>query len=93
MQLDLIGERQSAAHIQARMLAVQLARPVPTLSIPPANIAVIDCDNDPVIPPPVRTAVRTRYAGATMHNIASGGHYPYILCGDEYNRIVASRFA
>jgi hypothetical protein len=93
VQLDLIGEKQSAANLQARMLAVQLAQPVPPLTIPPGNIAVIDCDNDPVIPPAVRAAVRERYAGAGYFNIAGGSHHPYILCGDEYNRIVAACLA
>jgi len=93
VQLDLIGEKQSAANIQARMLAVQMAQPVPPLTIAPGDITVIDCDNDPVIPPAVRAAVRERYAGAGHFNIAGGSHYPYILCGDEYNRIVAARLA
>ncbi|MBL8381445.1 MAG: alpha/beta hydrolase [Burkholderiales bacterium] len=93
IQLDLIGAKQDAALLRARMLAVQLAAPVPPLGLDQARITVIDCDNDPVIPAPVRAAVRERYPQAAAHNLAGGGHYPYILCADEYNRLLAARLA
>lgn len=93
IQLDLIGEKQDAALLRSRMLAVQLATSVPAIDLPQARITVIDCDNDPVIPAPVRAAVRARYAQAEAHNLAGGGHYPYILCAEEYNQILAARLA
>jgi maspardin len=93
VQLDLMGDKQDAATIQSRMLAVQLAQPVPDLPLDGTRITIIDCDNDPIIPLPVREAVRTRYAGAAAHNIAGGGHYPYILRAEDYNAVLLSRFS
>jgi pimeloyl-ACP methyl ester carboxylesterase len=93
VQLDLMGDKQDAETIQARMLAVQLAQPVPDLPLERKRIAIIDCDNDPIIPLPVREAVRARYAEAAAHNVAGGGHYPYILRDGDYNAILKSRFS
>ena len=78
----------SARHLKARVLALLKAPDVPPLPIPQERIAIIECQDDPAIPPPMRKAVRTRYPGATVHSLPSGGHFPYISRAPQYNAIL-----
>lgn len=90
VQLDLMGQRQSAELLRARMLAVQVATPVPLLGIPDDRLLLIECDNDPLIGAPTRQAIRARYPGAQAVVVEGGGHYPYILKPDAYNAAVGA---
>lgn len=87
----LIGPAQTAETLKLRWLAVLKSRPVPRLPLPPERIVMIDDDEDPVILPPMRAAMRAQYAGAEHHAIAGGGHYPGILRPDAYAGIIRRR--
>jgi maspardin len=52
---------------------------------------VIDCEDDPIIPPRSRQAVRDRYVGAHLHSLQTGGHYPHILNPHAYNAVITGR--
>ncbi|MBL8380279.1 MAG: alpha/beta hydrolase [Burkholderiales bacterium] len=80
----LIGSRQSADTLKTRILALRIARPVARVPLPDARIVLIDADDDPVILPAMRTAMRERYAGCALHAIIGGGHYPAILRPVEF---------
>lgn len=90
VQLDLIGERQSAELLQSRMLAVQRARAVGAIGVPDARILVVECDDDPLIPPPMRAALRAAHPQARSVVIEGGGHYPYIVRAEAYNAAVGA---
>ncbi len=87
---DLVGVQQPATLLRSRMLAVQRAVPVPPLSLDESRLLLVECDNDPLIPPPMRDAIRARYPRAQCCVIAAGGHYPHILQTETYNARVAS---
>lgn len=89
--LDLVGHHQPADLLKSRMLGVQMAKPVPQLALPEDRILLIECDNDPLVSPPVREAMRRHYAGARCETISDGGHYPYLVKAAEYNAAI-SRF-
>jgi pimeloyl-ACP methyl ester carboxylesterase len=44
-----------------------------------------------IIPPKSRQAVRDHYAGAHLHTLKAGSHYPHILNPQAYNAVVTSR--
>jgi pimeloyl-ACP methyl ester carboxylesterase len=88
LQLDMLSGRQNAENLKARFLGVTAARLCPPLPIASSQIIVIDCADDPIIPPASRQAVRDRYAGATQHTLQFGGHYPHILNDGAYNAII-----
>ena len=90
VMLDLVGVYQPDAMLQARMLAVQKAVPVPTLGVADADILLIESDDDPLITPVMREAIRRRYAGAAHCVIGGGGHYPHLLRADEYSAKVGA---
>lgn len=92
-QLDMLSGRQSAANLKARFLGVTQAVRCPPLSLDPSRIVIIDCDDDPVIPPASRRAVRDAYPGAAVCTLARGGHYPHILNPDAYEDLLVKRLA
>jgi maspardin len=91
IQLAMLSGRQSAANLKSRFEGVAAATPCPPLSMPRECITVIDCDDDPIIPPRSRQAVRDHYAGAHLHTIRTGGHYPHILNPKAYNAVITGR--
>ncbi len=74
--LMALTQKQEPENLKARVLGLALAPPVPALSLPLEKIVVIDCEDDGVIPPPVRQQVRDRYAGAKHYLLPRGGHFP-----------------
>ncbi|MFM8768346.1 MAG: alpha/beta fold hydrolase [Rubrivivax sp.] len=89
LQLELVGRCQAPELLRARMLAVQRATPLPPLGLPDAQLLIVECDNDPLIPPPMRAALRAAYPGAQSVVIEGGGHYPFLLRAEAYERAVA----
>ncbi|MGV3635752.1 MAG: alpha/beta fold hydrolase [Pseudorhodoplanes sp.] len=91
IQLAMLAGRQSADNLKSRFVGVAAAKPCPSLPIPHDRISVIDCADDPIIPPASRQAVRDHYAGAHLHTLKTGGHYPHILNPDAYNAVLTGR--
>lgn len=91
IQRDMLSGRQSPSNLKARFLGVADAKPCPPLPLPDSRIVVIDCADDPIIPPDSRRAMRNRYAAAEHHTLQIGGHYPHILNPDAYNAIILKR--
>jgi len=71
-------------HLRARIAALKLAPPVPAIAAPPERVHVIESEDDPLIPEPVRAAVRTRLAPGTVWRFRKGGHFPYVSQPDLY---------
>jgi len=90
VQLELMGRCQSAELLRSRMLAVQMARPVPALGVPDERLLLIECDDDPLIAPPMRTALQQAHPRAASVVVAGGGHYPYIACAEAYDAAVGA---
>ena len=91
IQLAMLSGRQSADNLKSRFEGVAAATPCPALSIPRERITVIDCEDDPIIPPRSRQAVRDHYAGAHLHTLKTGGHYPHILNPQAYDAVITGR--
>lgn len=91
IQLAMLSGRQSADNLKARFVGVAAAKLCPFLSVPHDRITVIDCEDDPIIPPKSRQAVRDHYTGAHMHTLQTGGHYPHILNPQAYNAVITDR--
>ncbi len=91
IQSDMLAGRQSDENLKARFLGVIDAQASPPLPIPASRIVIIDCADDPLIPPASREAVRHHYRGATVHTLPTGGHYPHILNQKAYDDIITQR--
>ncbi len=91
IQSDMLAGRQSAENLHARFLGVIAAKPCPPLPISRERVVVIECADDPIIPPPAREAVRAAYAGAEINTLPTGGHYPHILNPTAYDAVIRRR--
>lgn len=91
IQLDMLSGRQDAENLKSRFVGVIEARTCPPIGVPPSNIVIIDCADDPIIPPASRQAVADRFASATRITLPFGGHYPHILNAEAYNAAITRR--
>jgi pimeloyl-ACP methyl ester carboxylesterase len=51
-------------------------------------VLIVECDNDPLIPAPMRAALRAGHPRARVAVVEGGGHYPYLLRPEAYNAAV-----
>lgn len=88
LQEIMLAERQSPLNLQARFLGVVRSKACPPLPLPDTAITVLDCDDDPLIPPHVRERLRQQYPGARYVSLPSGGHYPHVLNPQGYEDLL-----
>ncbi len=88
--LDLVGLQQTAPQLRNRMLLVQRALPLEHHIPPAVPLLLLECDNDPLIPAPVRAAIRSHYPQAECVQIHGGGHYPFLVKPDDYNQAIGA---
>lgn len=90
LQLLMLERRQSPANLHARFLGVVRAQACPPLALPAQAVTVLECDDDPLIPPAVRARLRGQYPGARQVRLPSGGHYPHLLAPAAYEEMLLS---
>lgn len=88
LQEIMLAERQSPVNLQARFLGVVRSQACPPLPLPDTAITVLDCDDDPLIPPNVRERLRQQYPGARHVSLPTGGHYPHVLNPQDYESLL-----
>lgn len=88
LQKLMLAERQSPENLHARFVGVTRSHACPALPLRDDDIVVLDCDDDPLIPPPARERLRGRYPGARHARFSTGGHYPHLLNPDGYESLL-----
>jgi pimeloyl-ACP methyl ester carboxylesterase len=91
IQLDMLSGRQDADNLKSRFVGVIEAQACPPLAVPAGNIVIVDCADDPIIPPASRQRVADHYKNAERITLPLGGHYPHILNAEAYNAAVLRR--
>ena len=89
--LRVQASRMSGRHLKARVRALLTEGDVGPLPLGPDRLVVIDCADDPLIPPALRDQVRQRYAGGALHSFERGGHFPYVTRAESYSAIIRER--
>ena len=79
-----VGGRIPEPGLRARLNALKNGPELPPLDMPRERIATIESADDPLIPPPVREAVRARLKPSGAYRFESGGHFPYVARPDLY---------
>ena len=69
-------------------IGVTSAQACPPLPLDDRNVVVLDCADDPLIPPAARDRLRGRYLGARHVRLSTGGHYPHLLNTDSYESML-----
>jgi pimeloyl-ACP methyl ester carboxylesterase len=88
LQSLMLADRQTPENLHARLLGVGRAKVCPPLTLPMAAVTVLDCVDDPLMPPFVRARLRSRYLGARHISLATGGHYPHLLNSQAYQDLL-----
>lgn len=86
-----VAGRIPARHLRARLLALKHGPVLPAPNLPSCRIAVIESDDDPLLPEPIRRATGERLEPSVTYRFAHGGHFPYIARPDLYADAVADR--
>lgn len=84
LQEHMLANRQSPRNLRSRFQGVVGAPICPPLSLRPGAVTILDCDDDPLIPPEVRQRLRAQYPGANKVSLPTGGHYPHLLNPEGY---------
>ncbi|MCB1359909.1 MAG: alpha/beta fold hydrolase [Rhodobacter sp.] len=77
--------------LRARLDGIKTGPDLPPLSHEPGAATVIESADDPLIPPPMRAAVRARNAPAPAFRFAWGGHFPYLIRPALYTGLLRAR--
>lgn len=81
---------QPGDSLRQRRIAVLSAPALPAFTRDPATVTLIDAQDDPVLPPPMRDALRTRYPGAAHRRFATGGHHLHFTRAHELTDLLLS---
>lgn len=79
-----VGGRIPEPELRARLKALKQGPELPPLDLPREQIATIESLDDPLIPLPMREAVRARLKPSVAYRFESGGHFPYVARPDFY---------
>jgi len=85
------GGRILEGELRARLDAIKTGPVLPPLSNTADTATVIEAADDPLIPPPMRAAVRARNAPAPAFRFLWGGHFPYLLRPELYANLLLAR--
>lgn len=83
-----VGGRIPETELRMRLKALKEGPELPRLPLSSEHIATIEGDDDPLIPSPMREAVRDRLDPAIAYRFAWGGHFPYVVRPDLYTALL-----
>lgn len=83
-----VGGRIPEAELRMRLKALKTAPDLPELALPQEQMFTIEADDDPLIPPEMRAAVRARVDPAAAYRFTWGGHFPYVVRPEAYTALL-----
>lgn len=83
-----VGGRIPEAELRNRLAALKSGPELPAPAIPRERVATIEADDDPLIPPEMRAAVRARLEPSVAYRFTSGGHFPYVARPADYTALL-----
>ncbi|MFT7593933.1 MAG: maspardin [Paracoccaceae bacterium] len=82
------GGRILEPELRARLNALKTGPALPVVTLAARDITTIEADDDPLIPPEMRAAVRARLTPSVAYRFLSGGHFPYAARAAEYTALL-----
>lgn len=83
-----VGGRIPEAELRQRLKALKDGPELPPPGIGSPRIVTIEAVDDPLIPPPMREAVRNRLGPAIAYRFNRGGHFPYVVRPSLYTAVI-----
>lgn len=93
MQIQLLRDGQAGESLRRRLLAAAMAPLAPVMPHGRFPVAMLDCEDDPILSARTRAAVADRYPAARRLTLPTGGHYPHVTQAGAYNRFIGSVLA
>lgn len=87
--LQEVGGRIPEPEMRMRLKALKTAPELPDMELPQDRRFTIEADDDPLIPPEMRAAVRARIQPSVAYRFAWGGHFPYVVRPDTYTALLS----
>ncbi|MEZ5714817.1 MAG: alpha/beta hydrolase [Paracoccaceae bacterium] len=92
---DLAGLLMGEVHgripedeMRARLKALKHGPVLPPQSLPTGRIFTVESDDDHLIPPPVRAALRAALRPDRAYRFAAASHFPYVTRPGEYTALL-----
>lgn len=85
---ELVGPVQSGEGLQSRLRGLRFSDVAPVIDISAERVALIECDDDPLIDPTMQNEIAARYSRSARHKIEGGEHYPAVLKPERYTAIL-----
>ena len=86
--LQEAGGRILEEELRARLAALKDGPELPTVTLSANQIVTIEADDDPLIPPEMRKAVRARLSPSVAYRFLAGGHFPYVARSGDYTALL-----
>lgn len=86
--LDEVNGRIPESELRARLQALKSAPKLPEESLPHAQIFTVECDDDHLIAPPMRVALRARLRPGRAFRFKAASHFPYVTRPDAYTAML-----
>lgn len=83
-----VGGRIPEPELRRRLGALKHGPDLPDIALPADRIVTIEADDDPLIPPEMRAAVRARLKPGTSYRFLHGGHFPYVARPAAYTALL-----
>lgn len=83
------AQRLPAKVAWARNLAVLMAVPTPQLTLGREKVLIVDCEDDLIVPAPMRNELRDRYPDH-VHSFKTGSHFPYLIHPTEFTALLSA---
>ncbi len=93
IQIVLLRNGQSGDVLRSRLLAAATAEPSPIVPLSQDRIAIIDCEDDPLLAGRTRDKLAERHPEARRLTLPIGGHYPHVTQAQHYNTFLKSFLA
>lgn len=74
--------------LRARLMALKVGPELAPVTLDTENIVTIEVDDDPLISPTMRAAVRARLSPGVAYRFSGGGHFPYIARPADYSAVL-----
>lgn len=74
--------------LRARLIALKAAPPLPPQSLPESRIFTVQSDDDHLIPPPVRAALRAALNPSRAFRFRAASHFPYVTRPKQYTHML-----
>lgn len=86
-----VGGRIPEPELRRRLIALKEGPELPPCPLPPERVTTIESDDDQLIPPPMRAAVRARLSPGVAFRFLAGGHFPYVARPEPYIALIRER--